>query len=142
MNWRSQRIRPLASITRNFEADPGNRAIRGRVRRSLVERYERLPAVGCEDDVVAIQPQFPLNGLSDGRLVAYHEDGHLPSSVRREPKRMLRSLTSARWQVLGAIASQSVPSPCRGSRGRMHLTRRPCARPVGSPAPADASVAG
>jgi hypothetical protein len=66
----------LASITRNFEADPGNRAIRGRVRRSLVECHERLPAVAREHDVVAIQPQRPLNGLSDGRLVVYHEDEH------------------------------------------------------------------
>src|SRR4029453_17183084 len=64
----------------------------------------------------------------DGRLVVYHEDEHLPSSVRREPKRMLRSLTSARWQVSArpSVAGQRPVAIARGpglGKARVCLVR-------------------
>jgi hypothetical protein len=42
---------------------------------------------------VAVEAQSALHRLADGGLVVYHEDAHVRTSVRREPKRKLKRLS-------------------------------------------------
>ena len=48
------------------------------------EAVERLGAVGRELDVVALQPEGPLEGRANGRLVVHDENAH-GESVPAEP---------------------------------------------------------
>ena len=63
---RRQTSRPSISGIDHVEDD--------RVRRMLGERVERLAAVGGEVDVVALQPQRPLERPPDRGLVVDNQD--------------------------------------------------------------------